>query len=275
MKKILIPIDFSKHSEYACILASKIAKKTKSQIHIIHMVEIPSGVVDMAAGNSSSIPESMLYVRKVKDKLLEMKSKYFEEFEDTKHSIRFQNPFEGISEYSKKISPDLIIMGSKGQTALKEIIIGSNTEKTIANLNIPVLITKKNDAEFKFKKMVFACTFEKDEAKAFEKFLEFSSFFDSEIFLLKINTPKNFEDSIESRNKIEKFISQYKIKKYSIHVYNNKSVPRGILNFSTEKEIDLISIATHGRTGLSKYLNGSISMSLSKNVIKPVLTFKV
>ncbi|CAM1361080.1 universal stress protein [Tenacibaculum xiamenense] len=275
MKKILIPIDFSKHSEYACVLASKIAKKAKSEIHLVHMVELPSGIVDMGAGSNFSIPESMLYLKKVKDKLVDIKAKYFDEFEDIQHSIRFQNPFEGIRDYSQKIKPDLIVMGSKGQTALKEMIIGSNTEKTIASMNIPVLITKKNDAKFKFKKMVFASTFEKDEAKAFEGFLEFTRFFNSKLYLLKVNTPKNFEDSIDSKNKVEKFIKKYDIEKYSIHVYNSKSVPRGILNFSTDKEVDLISIATHGRTGLSKYLNGSISMSLSKNVVKPVLTFKV
>ncbi len=275
MKKILIPIDFSKHSEYACVLGSKIAKKTMSEIHLIHMVELPSGIIDMGAGSNFSIPESMLYLRKVRDKLIDIKLKYFEDFNTIQHSIRFQNPYEGIRDYSKKISADLIVMGSKGQTALKEMIIGSNTEKTIASLDTPVLITKKNDAEFKFKKMVFASTFQKDEAKAFESFLEFTKFFNCKLYLLKVNTPKNFEDSIESKEKVEKFIEKYDLKKYSIHIYNSKSVPRGILNFSTDKKVDLISIATHGKTGLSKYLNGSISMSLSKNVVKPVLTFKV
>ncbi|WP_435260739.1 universal stress protein [Tenacibaculum sp. nBUS_03] len=47
MKKILIPIDFSKHSEYACVLASKIAKKSNSEVHLLHMVELPSGIIDM------------------------------------------------------------------------------------------------------------------------------------------------------------------------------------------------------------------------------------
>ena len=80
MKKILVPIDFSKHSEYACILASKIAKKSKSEIHLVHMVELPSGIVDMGTGSNFSIPESMLYLRKVKDKLMEIKTKFFEDF---------------------------------------------------------------------------------------------------------------------------------------------------------------------------------------------------
>ena len=275
MKKILIPVDFSKHSEYACVLAAKIAKKSNSEIHIIHMVELPSGIIDMGAGNNFSIPESMLYLKKVREKLFDIKDKYFADFEDIQHAIRFQNPFEGIRDYSKKIGADLIVMGSKGQTALEEIFIGSNTEKTVISMDIPVLITKKDNDNFKFKKLVFASTFEKDEVNAFEGFLSFIKNFKSKIYLLKINTPQNFENTSDSKKKIEDFIKSYKLDNYSINIYNDKSVEEGILNFSKEKDIDLISLATHGRTGLSRFFNGSISLNLSKNVLKPVLTFKV
>lgn len=275
MKKILIPVDFSKHSEYACVLAAKIAKKSNSEIHIIHMVELPSGIIDMGAGNNFSIPESMLYLKKVREKLFDIKDNYFADFEDIQHAIRFQNPFEGIRDYSKKIGADLIVMGSKGQTALEEIFIGSNTEKTVISMDIPVLITKKDNDNFKFKKLVFASTFEKDEVNAFEGFLSFIKNFKSKIYLLKINTPQNFENTSDSKKKIEDFIKSYKLDNYSINIYNDKSVEEGILNFSKEKDIDLISLATHGRTGLSRFFNGSISLNLSKNVLKPVLTFKV
>ena len=275
MKKILIPIDFSKHSEYAAVLASKIAKKTKSEIHLLHMVELPTGIIDMGSGNNFSIPESMLYIRKVRDKLIDFKEKYFPDISDIKHSIRFQNPFEGINDYSKKINADLIIMGSKGQTALNEILIGSNTEKTVRSMEIPVLVTKKNSDDFKFDKMAFASTFEKDEALALKGFLDFAKNFNTEVYFLKINTPNKFENTTETKKKIEAFISEHKIDNYKIAIYNDRSVEEGILNFSDEKGIDLVSLATHGRSGLSRFFNGSVSLNLSKNVLKPVLTFKV
>ena len=275
MKKILLPVDFSKHSEYASKLASKVALKTNSEIHLIHMVELPSGFSDMASGTNISIPESMLYIRKIKDKLLNYKNAYFSNIDKVYHAIRFQNPYEGIKDYSKKISADLIIMGSKGQTALEEILIGSNTEKTVRNSEIPVIITKKDNDEFKFKKLVFASTFENDEAKALEGFLDFATKFKSKIYFLKVNTPEKFENTTDSKNKITAFVNKYKITDYSINIYNDKSVQDGILNFSNENDIDLVSLATHGRSGLSRFFNGSVSLNLSKNVLKPVLTFKV
>jgi len=41
MKKILVPIDFSKEAKYACEVAAQIAKKTKCEIILLHMLDIP------------------------------------------------------------------------------------------------------------------------------------------------------------------------------------------------------------------------------------------
>lgn len=275
MKKILLPIDFSKHSEYAAKLTSKIAKKTDGEIHLVHMIELPSGFKDMAAGAYVTIPESMLYIKMIKEKLLNYKNTFFPEFNNVQHAIRFQNPYEGIRDYSKKINADLIVMGSKGQTALEEILIGSNTEKTVRNSEVPVIITKKDNDNFKLKKLLFASTFGNDEVRAFEKFLDFATKFKSKIYLLKVNTPNHFENTTVSKNKIEAFIEKYKITNYTINVYNDQSIQNGILNFSNENNIDLVSLATHGRSGLSQFFNSSVSIDLSKNILKPVLTFKI
>ncbi|MCF6296351.1 MAG: universal stress protein, partial [Flavobacteriaceae bacterium] len=40
MKKIIVPIDFSKHSEYAIKVAAKLAKKNNAQILALHMLEM-------------------------------------------------------------------------------------------------------------------------------------------------------------------------------------------------------------------------------------------
>ena len=275
MKKILLPIDFSKHSEYASKIASKIALKNNSEIHLIHMIELPSGFSDMASGVNISIPESMLYIKKIKANILDYKSNFFSKNNNVYHAIRFQNPYQGIKDYSKKINADLIIMGSKGHTALEEILIGSNTEKVVRNLEIPVIVSKTDSDDFRLKKLVFASTFENDEVKALEGFLDFASKFKSKIYFLKINTPEKFENTTDSIKKITAFVEKYNLDNYSIKVYNDKSVQNGILNFSNENNIDLVSLATHGRSGLSRFFNGSVSLDLSKNVLKPVLTFKV
>ncbi|WGH74892.1 universal stress protein [Tenacibaculum tangerinum] len=275
MKKILIPTDFSKPSEYALKLTAEIAKKANSEIHLLHMIEVPTGIVDMRAGTNFSIPESMVYIRKIRDKLLDCKEQFFSGNNNVKHAIRFQNPYTGIKDYSKKNNIDLIVMGAKGHTDLEEILIGSNTEKVVRNSETPVLVTKKNRGKFTPNNFVFASSFKPHKTKAFERFLDFARNFNSTIHLLKINTPQKFESTEETNLRIQNFIKKYNLEDYSINVYNDSSIERGILNFSNKVNADLIALATHGRSGLSHIFNGSITKNLSKNAIKPMLTFKV
>ena len=275
MKKLLIPVDFSEKSEFATHLAAKINKKIACEVHLLHLVELPANVVDMVSGSSNSIPERMLYLRKIRDRLLEYIRNHFPEDNSVHYSIRVKNPYEGIIEYSKKINADLIIMGSKGISDFDEILIGSNTEKVVRTSEIPVLVVKKSVEKFKLKNVVFASNFKNDNKEAFKKFLEFAKEFKSKINLLKINTPSKFESSTKTKQEIKEFLSDFDLPKHSIHVYSDTSVQNGVLNFCKETKADLIAITTHGRSGLSQFFNGSVSKSITKNATRPIITFKI
>jgi nucleotide-binding universal stress UspA family protein len=275
MKKILVPIDFSKPSEYAAKMAAKIAKKTSAKVYLIHMIELPSGVIDMGSNSKFSIPESMLYLRKTKEKVLEFKENFFSEDLKVEYFIKKNNPFEGIKKYAEKIDADLIVMGSKGHSEFEEIMIGSNTEKVARTSTIPVLIVKRDAKKFKLKNLVFASNFKKEDKAVFNKFIDFAEQFNSKIHLLKVNTPSNFESTREAKEKVLDFIKDYSLPKHSINIYNDTSVEKGILNFSKDINSDLIALCTHGRSGLSHLFSPSVTKNLSKKALKPMLTIKV
>lgn len=276
MKKILVPIDFSKKSEYASKMAAKIAEKSGSTVYLLHMIDLPTGIIDMGAGSNFSIPESMLYLRKVKEKIIEFKDKFFLETTEVHHSIRFQNPHQGILKYADKIDADLIIMGSKGHSDFEEILIGSNTEKVVRTSTRPVIVVKRDSKKFKMKNLVFASSFKKENKKeVFRKFIDFANQFNSKIQLLKVNTPSNFESTYDAKEKIQEFIKDFQLPKYSINIYNDVSIEKGILNFSRDINADLIALSTNGRSGLSHLFSASVTKKLSKKALKPMLTIKV
>ncbi len=45
MKKIIVPIDFSEHSEYALEAASNIARKYNSELIVLHMLELSNAIL--------------------------------------------------------------------------------------------------------------------------------------------------------------------------------------------------------------------------------------
>ena len=59
--------------EIAITMAKTKNKNIESEIYLLHLVELPSGIIDMGSGSNFSIPESMMYLRKVKEKILDLK----------------------------------------------------------------------------------------------------------------------------------------------------------------------------------------------------------
>lgn len=275
MKNILVPIDFSKSSEYASKVASKIAKKTGATIYLIHLIELPKGVIDIASSSKFSIPESMLYLRKIREKILLFRDQFFNKSIKVEYFIKLNNPLDGIIKYADKIDADIIIMGSKGLSELEEITIGSNTEKVVRTSKRPVIVVKKDFEKFKLKNLVFASNFKEENKVVFDKFVHFANTFNSKIHLLKVNTPANFQVTSETKQEIQNFITDFNLKKHKINVYNDVSVEKGILNFSKEINADLIALSTHGRSGLAHLFTGSVTKTLSKNALKPMFTIKV
>ena len=275
MKNILVPIDFSKSSEYASKVASKIAKKTGATIYLIHLIELPKGVIDIASTSKFSIPESMLYLRKIREKILLFRDQFFNKSIKVEYFIKLNNPLDGIIKYADKIDADIIIMGSKGLSELEEITIGSNTEKVVRTSKRPVIVVKKDFEKFKLKNLVFASNFKEENKEVFDKFVHFANTFNSKIHLLKVNTPANFQITSETKQEIQNFISDFNLEKHKINVYNDVSVEKGILNFSKEINADLIALSTHGRSGLAHLFTGSVTKTLSKNALKPMFTIKV
>ncbi len=53
------------------------------------------------------------------------------------------------------------------------------------------------------------------------------------------------------------------------------SQSKGFIDFSDEKNTDLIAIETHGRTGFAHLINGSLAEGIAKHEPKPVLSIKI
>jgi nucleotide-binding universal stress UspA family protein len=275
MKKILVPLDFSIQSEYAIKLASKIANETEIEVYLLHMVELPKGHIDMGSGSNFGIPESMLYIQKVKEKILNLKAQFFSEDTKVKYAIRFETPYEGILKFSARVNPDLIIMGPKDRSIFDELLIGSIVKRVANESKIPVLAVNKDPQDLNVKELVFVSNFDEENRKSFEVLLDFSRKFESKVHLLNVNTMNRFRSTKKSKQKMEAFLKEYKKSEHSINVYNDDSIEKGVLNFSKEINADLIALSTHERSGIFRLFNRSISNRISKKSLKPVITFMI
>ena len=274
MKKILVPTDFSEYAYYALKVAAQIAKKNDGEIILLHMLELPHQAGD-AIGSGHDIPEIMLFKNAAMKRLEDLMDDECLDGLKVSQVIQFELAFNGIMNISKKNNVDLIVMGSHGASGFKEMFIGSNAEKVVRNSDVPVLIIKKDAGEFNVDKFVFASDFTDEIKKPFAKVVEFANKLDAELHLVMINTPSSFKPTHIANEIMNDFISNYAVNKFSTHIYNDVNVETGILNFANFVNADLIGMSTHGRKGLSHFLNGSISEDLVNHAVRPVVTFKI
>lgn len=276
MKRILVPVDFSKEAENAARVAARIAKKTGSELYLLHMLELPTNTID-PTGYTQIIaePQAIYFMKLAHERFEKFKSLPFFKGIKLIESVQFHYAFAGIISESKKNEIDLIVMGSQGASGLQEMFIGSNTEKVVRNSEIPVLVIKEETADGIGGKMVFASDFADECKKTFQKIIDFANLFDSEIHFLYVNTIHNFNTTKIIEERIENFLKDFEIKKFTQNIYNDISIESGILNFSRQIDANLIALNTHGRSGLSQLFNGSIGQELTNHALRPVITFKI
>ncbi|RXP56556.1 universal stress protein [Lutibacter sp. HS1-25] len=276
MKRILVPIDFSIQAEYAAKVAASIAKLNNSKIFLLHMLELPVGVIDPASyGTSSNTPTALLFLKRAYEKFEDFKKLPFLEGIEIEDSVQFHKAYDGIIDESVKHNVDLIVMGSKGTSGLEEMLVGSNTEKVVRNSEVPVLVIKKEIENFKIENIVFASDFNMDARESFQHILDFTAIFNAQLHLLKINTIHNFETTKDSSDAIRNFINDFDLNNYTLNIYNDVSIESGVLNFSKVIDADVILINTHRRSGLAHLFSGSITEDLANHAKLPVLTFKI
>jgi len=276
MKRILVPIDFSKEAENAARVAAHIARKTGSEIYLVHMLELPVTTVDPAEMNAiSSEPQIIYFMKLAHEKFEKFINLPFFKGLKVVESVQFQHAFSGIIAESEKSNIDLIVMGSQGASGLQEMFIGSNTEKVVRRSKIPVLVIKKEVDKFEVNDMIFASDFNKESKTTFQRVANFAKLFDAKIHLLYINTIHNFNTTKNIEKRIADFMDDFDFSNYTMMIYNDISIEKGILSYARDIDADLIALNTHGRSGLSQLFNGSIGQELANHALRPVITFKI
>src|SRR5690606_30069646 len=181
---------------------------------------------------TGDIPEVMFFMKKTRDRFEEVKNSSFLEGIPVTEAVQFERAFDGIIKASKAHNIDLVVMGSHGASGVQGFFVGSNTEKVVRTSDIPVLVVKKDLDIREINKFVFASDFSDEVKKPFAKAIAFAKAFGARMDLLMINTPGHFLSTEESEKRIVSFINNFELSDYSMHVFNDYSVEKGVLNFA-------------------------------------------
>lgn len=275
MKKILVPTDFSECAEHAVEVAASLAKKMDARLYVLHVMNIPVYDRNDSFSTYSDTAEGIFWMKLVRKRFKELFDKPFMKGVNAAEVLQFDGVYETIAKQAEEHGIDLIVMGSHGDSGAHEVFIGSNTEKVVRLAECPVLTVKNRHEKFDLKNVVFASNFLGEAKENFERLFNFIKVFDAHIHLLKVITPDHFESTPYTERLMEEFASEWKLKNYTRHVFNARTIHAGILEASERINADMVAMETHGRTGFARFFYGSQTESVVNHADFPVLSIRI
>lgn len=141
LKNILVPIDFSSHSDLAVENALELANHHQAAVSCVNIYEVPWGYSTIGKTHKE-FAEIML--GHAKKNFENFKKKYKKPIECDYILSKDHDFTDELSVYIQATKPDLVFIGSKGKTDAAIVLLGSTAEKITKEINeIPIFLVKK------------------------------------------------------------------------------------------------------------------------------------
>jgi len=147
VKKILIATDGSDHARRAVLFAADFASRYDASVHVVHVVQedrIPSQLEKFMESEHIEKPPIRAYLETVGHKITDEAKR-----ELAKQGVReietvllIGDAPQEIIDFARKQKIDVIVMGSRGLGRLKELLVGSVTQKVFHAAPCTCLIVK-------------------------------------------------------------------------------------------------------------------------------------
>ncbi|MBI5676323.1 MAG: universal stress protein [Nitrospirae bacterium] len=271
LEKLLLSTDGSEFGEGAIREAIKLAKTCSSKLLAIYVIETNPEYETIA-------PKLVEKAEKEARQHLEaVKERASKEGVDCEIIARQgEDPFKYIIEEASKNQAGLIITGRRGRKGLKRLMMGSETARIIGHAPCNVLVVPRA-ANIEFNRIIVATDGSKYSEVAVREAIGIAKRCGSTLFAISVvpsDASSPFDIVHTEMMKEDIAEKELKMAECTIRDFKEASAKEGvsvtgliysgkpfeaIINTAKEKRADLIVVGSHGRTGISKLLMGSVT----------------
>jgi nucleotide-binding universal stress UspA family protein len=150
LKQILVPTDFSDHSERAAAYAVELARRYEAEaVHCVHVSDIPADLLATSTYYMSGPSEEFIeQIRRESRQSLEAFVAKNLQGVTVKTAFLEGRPFVEIIRYAREHQIDLIVISTHGRSGIKHALFGSVAEKVVRKAPCPVLVVKREERDF-------------------------------------------------------------------------------------------------------------------------------
>ena len=294
INRILFPTDFSPAAEDAFSHASHLATRYDAEIHVFNVVtpDDAGQVNPMDYLPLESAEESEeLYLAGAEDVDLPASSQS-QPIRAVYHKMEGSDPAESILSYTGEHDIDLVVMGTHGRRGVERLLSGSVSEEVVRRAPCPVftVVGRKEPgpgpeierilAPIDFSKHArLGAAYARELATAYGATLDLLHIVEDAVFPTVYGidplTPVLPDVHDRAREALETLVDEVVGDGPSVklHVAAGHAA-RDIVDFAEDYAADLIVMATHGRTGLQRFLIGSVAEKVVRSAPCPVFTVK-
>lgn len=262
--KILCALDFSNCSVNAAHWASAyLQSKGKGSLSLIHCINLRSRSqmflkIDDYLEERAKIDLDLL--------IKELKSKYPDV--NYKPLVYVADPKSLIAQLSAKKSYDLVIVGTKGLTSLKEVTVGSVSAYLINKLNRPIFVIPENVSFNPIKNIVLGVN--NDFTNLVEETQPLKDLFDPKEFTLHLVHVKRKHDIMDQYD-LHPSSPLHEIKYDYISIKPDHSITHTLQKYCEENKADALVMIHTKRNWLKKLVKKSTSRLGLFNIELPFL----
>jgi nucleotide-binding universal stress UspA family protein len=197
-----------------------------------------------------------------------------------------------ILDYATENEIDLVVMGTHGRRGLRRLLLGSVAEEVVRLAPCPVLTVperEEGNSPSQIERIIVPVDFSEHAELALAYAVELATAYGAQLHLLhvvdEVVYPDFYPPVIPSGGSITEELRDQSLQKMSslltrcegadaaVHVRAGRAAPE-IAEFAKERNADLVVIASHGLTGISHVLLGSVTEQLVRRATCPVFTVK-
>ena len=144
VQRILVPLDFSRHADFVLEWAAHLAKEHSSRLLLLHAYHLP---VEFQQLEGAYLPQD--FWASVKAEAEQNLQRYAEPLRAQGLAVdvivREGYPATVIEQEAIDQRADLIVIGTRGLSGLKHLLLGSIAERVVQKAPCPVLTVKTHD----------------------------------------------------------------------------------------------------------------------------------
>ena len=287
IKKILVPVDYSECSNFACRYAIKLACKLDAEIRLFHAyyapsfdliemsgtVQIQSQLKDEVSANLEATENETAkkFIREIKKYIADCN---LNEIPIT-YEIKAGLAEDEIVQYSGEYIPDLVIMGTHGKDKAKTIM-GSVTESMIRKLKFPILAVPEKYSfigEKNIKNLMYVTDFDESDFISIKKLMDLTNQLSLKIYCVHLAEDEGEWDKIKMIGLKDYFQKVYGKTEVECGWINSKKMLTELDKQVHENNINIISITTRQRGIIDKLFKPDITKKLFYHTNIPLLVF--